>query len=272
MKKNVILIVTISIIGLGLLIASGVVALKALGIIDFNVVDEPIDIEEISNINWEDGSEILYLDSNGEFSYYDDSGSPVDDFDLCSRYDYNENKSQIRLKCFIGYFGPKKLTIKDFDGDTLTIKVGNEERTFEKGQTYYDNEDFAFFGNWKREVDGGIEYISFDKWGSYTHHFEKLNATKEDFRKYCEKYENQNYCNLFPEEFNEGDSFIYWIDFEYDLEYYTYDKKTEIIETFKSDSKEIFIEYKVINVTDEILEVERNGEIIKFEKHYYEEE
>ena len=272
MKKTGILIVIISIIGMGLLIASGVVALKALGIINFNVVDEPIDIEEISNINWEDGSEILYLDSNGEFSYYDNSGSPVDNFDLCSYYTYNKNNSQIKLKCFIGYFGPKKLTIKHYDGDNLTIEVGNEERTFEKGQTYYEDEDFAFFGQWKRDVDGGVEYISFDEWGSYTHHFEKHNATEKEFRKYCDKYEDQNCCNLFPEEFVEGDSFIYWIDFEYGLDYYNYDKDKEIIKVIQYDSKDIFIEYKVIDVTKDTLELERNGEIITFEKYYFEEE
>lgn len=79
----------------------------------------------------ENGTECIYFGDDKHFSYSEISaGNPVDDYDLCETYEYDEKNKTIQIHC---EYGKEDETVKlvSFDGEELVLKF-KEERTFIK--------------------------------------------------------------------------------------------------------------------------------------------
>ena len=79
----------------------------------------------------ENGYECIWFGTDSMFSYSEQtSGNPVDDYDLCESYEYNENDSTIILHCD---YGKNDETIKliSVEKNSITLEF-NDKRTFER--------------------------------------------------------------------------------------------------------------------------------------------
>lgn len=76
-------------------------------------------------------TEYLSFQDDGTFSYYCSCGNPVDDSDLCSSYQYDENNKIIRFIC---EYGCEKIEVIHHDSHNLVLKFKDEIRKFKKAQ------------------------------------------------------------------------------------------------------------------------------------------
>lgn len=77
----------------------------------------------------DNGTECIYFGDDKNFSYAEISaGNPVDDYDLCETYEYDEKNKTIVINCD---YGKEDETVKlvSFDGEELVLKF-NDERKF----------------------------------------------------------------------------------------------------------------------------------------------
>lgn len=85
----------------------------------------------ITSKEWyeEKGSGIIYFTKEGDFGYYCDCGSPVDDYDLCDSYKYSKGRNTIKLNCEEpGIIN--NLKILEVNNDKLVLDFSGEKRIF----------------------------------------------------------------------------------------------------------------------------------------------
>ncbi len=67
---------------------------------------------------------------NHNFSYYYGVGSPVGDYDLCSKYAYNEKEKLIKLECYEGVLD--EIKVESVSSKQLIIIIDQEKLVFER--------------------------------------------------------------------------------------------------------------------------------------------
>ena len=72
-------------------------------------------------------TEYLGLSSDGGFAYYCSCGSPVDSYDLCEEYTYNEKTNTLKIKCTTWN---ENVKIISSDKDTLKLNFDGQIRIF----------------------------------------------------------------------------------------------------------------------------------------------
>lgn len=80
-------------------------------------------------IDFVNGEEHIYFGKNQHFSYYDSSGSPVGDYDLCDSYTIKNDI--INIKCDKS-LGKIQFKIIDSSKEKLILKIENKEIEFRK--------------------------------------------------------------------------------------------------------------------------------------------
>lgn len=76
-------------------------------------------------------TEYINFYDNGDYSYYFAVGSPVDDSDLCEKYEYDDDSKIIILKCIDNSIN-NKIKIDYIDYNKLILIFDNEKRIFNK--------------------------------------------------------------------------------------------------------------------------------------------
>ena len=114
-----------------------------------------------AEIRWtritEQDVEYLFFSKNGGFSYYCGCGNPVDDADLCEEYEYYADEKSVKLIYLDGTSGCiEKISVVEFDGDSLTLDFDGDVRTFareETGEEYlpgniltYEGKTYVYMG------------------------------------------------------------------------------------------------------------------------------
>lgn len=96
---------------------------------------EPNTLDSIVDESWYRSTEVcgetIRFSSDGTFVYYEDCGSPVEDYDCYEEYSYNEKTGIITIYEFEGN-GKRKIEIVSCENDTLVLDFNGEHRTFEK--------------------------------------------------------------------------------------------------------------------------------------------
>ena len=83
---------------------------------------------ELYDKQWIRGENVLYFASDGEFFYHDTSGSPVDDYDLCSVYTIKDNV--VNLTCDPILDMDTTFKIINISKYELVIEIDDEELIF----------------------------------------------------------------------------------------------------------------------------------------------
>ena len=87
-------------------------------------------IPEFADQSWVryvDDTEYISYDSDGNYSYWCSCGNPVDNFDMCDTYSYNDKTKTITLNC-IGTNDTIKVI--SFTDKELVLQFGKSERIF----------------------------------------------------------------------------------------------------------------------------------------------
>ena len=203
--------------------------------------------------SWESGIEIINFGLDGEFSFHDNSGSPVGDFDMCSSYEFNKKNGKIKLRCdnfLVGLFS--KIEVIDYDGKLLVLKINGEEKTFSK----YVNYDEFFVGFWKNNneeylriwADGKISYtkeitVAGDE---FENNYSYYNDECDDYY----KSDDGTYSVQCPIDSKLGDSYIYNVDSNSITVYGTNAEKEKVL--------------KIIEMTKDMLKIELDDKVIEF--------
>lgn len=95
---------------------------------------------KFTDISWErpsdNDNDKTYIEfySNGMFGYYCSCGNPIENYDLCSEYTYDDATKTITLKCEKNSKNIEKtIKIKSQTSKKLVLSFGKETRTFTKG-------------------------------------------------------------------------------------------------------------------------------------------
>lgn len=214
--------------------------------------------KEFIGHEWADGSEIISFSDNGEFGYYDNSGSPVGNYDLCDKYTYSSKTGRIKLSCdnfFAVLF--KNIKVVECDGMVLKLRINGFVKKFSL-ITDYENEKFVGF--WSRENNRKKDYLNIWYDGSISYERSKIVTTSE-FEKNSDYYNNE--CGEYGISDDEKSYEVKCpIDPKMGKNYiYDKDEKKLIVYDVNTDKK---TEIKIISVDKEKLKVEFNNEVMEF--------
>ena len=137
--------------------------------------------ERIVSHSWErDGGsdiETIYFTEDGKFGYYCSCGSPVDYYDLCDSYKYDQETNTIKLQCLPGV-KVDKLKILEVTDTKLVLDFEGEKREFITEYSHLIDNPLSFAGI-KFRTTGSKEEIEleFTKEGN----FEAFNKTKQKY-------------------------------------------------------------------------------------------
>ena len=122
-------------------------------------------------------TETIRFKENGDFSYSCSCGSPVDDYDLCDSYKYDDETGTIKLICSSGV-KVTKLKIVEATEKKLVLDFDGEKREFVTEYHHLIDNPLPFAGI-KYKTAGSKEDIrmEFTKEGT----FEAFNKTKEKY-------------------------------------------------------------------------------------------
>ncbi len=105
--------------------------------------------EIITLFQWERETEQdiekIYFDANGGFGYYCSCGSPVDSYDLCDSYKYDEKTQTIKLKCLPGV-KVKKLKVLEYSASKIVLDFNGEKREFKTPFPHIQENPLPFAG------------------------------------------------------------------------------------------------------------------------------
>lgn len=214
--------------------------------------------KEFIGYEWENGSDVISFTKDGEFGYYDNSGNPVDDYDLCDKYTYNEKTGKIKLSCS-GFFTSlfKNIKVVEYDDKILKLRINGEIKKFSL-ITNYEDEDFVGF--WTRNNNGENDYLSIWYDGSIAYERSKVVSVLE-FR------ENEEYYNSECGEYGiSDDEKTYEVKCPIDPKMgrkYIYKKSESKLIVYDVDSEKE-IEIKIVSVDKKNLKVEFNDEVMEF--------
>jgi hypothetical protein len=122
-------------------------------------------------------TETIYFTKEGEFGYYCACGSPVDYYDLCDSYKYDQETKTIKLKCSPGV-DVTKLKIVSVTDKKLILDFEGEKREFLTEYSHLIDNPLEFAGiKFKTQSKKEEIEIEFTKYG----YFEAYNKTKEGF-------------------------------------------------------------------------------------------
>ena len=122
-------------------------------------------------------TETIYFTKEGEFGYYCACGSPVDYYDLCDSYKYDQETKTIKLKCSPGV-DVTKLKIVSVTDKKLILDFEGEKREFITEYSHLIDNPLEFAGiKFKTQSKKEEIVIEFTKDGI----FEAYNKTKGGF-------------------------------------------------------------------------------------------
>lgn len=136
---------------------------------------------KIVSQSWErttaEDTETIYFTEDGKFGYYCSCGSPVDYYDLCDSYKYDQETNTIKLKCLPGV-KVDKLKILEVTDTKLVLDFNGEKREFITEYSHLIDNPLPFAGI-KFRTPGSKEEIEleFTKEGN----FEAFNKTKNKY-------------------------------------------------------------------------------------------
>ena len=135
---------------------------------------------EITSHSWErDGGgdiETIYFTEEGDFGYYCACGSPVDYYDLCDSYKYDQATNTIKLKCYPGV-KVNKLKIIEVSSTKLVLDFDGEKREFITEYNHLIDNPLPIAGEKLKTTGKEKIETEFTKDGN----FEAFNKTKEKY-------------------------------------------------------------------------------------------
>ena len=209
---------------------------------------------------WEEGSEIINFDEDGSFAYYDNSGSPVGDYDLCFGYYYSQKSGKIGLFCFNPFLSLfTNMRVIEYNDRVLRLKINGKTKNFSKIQFY--DEDFVGF--WSREVNGYTEELFIWDDGSIAYTKSK-EISLDEFEANADFYGNESIG--YYDDFEKGTVDVHFAAESPFGDYYVYNKESNSLLVYdKQTDEEIII--KIIFSDKDNLKVEINNEIREFKSN-----
>lgn len=136
---------------------------------------------EIVTHSWERENdsdiETIYFTKDGEFGYYCACGNPVDNYDLCNSYKYDQETNTIKLKCLPGV-KVTKIKVDEVTKNKIVLDFNGEKKEFITEYKHLIDNPLPFAGI-KFRTPGTKEEIEleFTKDGN----FEAYNKTKKEY-------------------------------------------------------------------------------------------
>ena len=136
--------------------------------------------KEIISQEWhrksEEDTETIHFTKDGKFGYSCSCGNPVDDYDLCDSYKYDEKSKTIKLKC-VEKVAVDEIKVVESSEYKLVLDFNGEKREFSSKETYLLDNPLPFAGTSFKTTKGDEITLEFKKDGT----FEAYNKTKEEF-------------------------------------------------------------------------------------------
>lgn len=138
---------------------------------------------EIFDISWErkngDDTEVIYFSKDGHFSYYDLSGNPVDDSDLCESYELKGDT--IKLLC-TGETPYDEIKILNISKSYIKLLINGKERKF---NIHKDIRPFEIYkvGYLSGLRSNKVVLTNYDEFTKFIDNINKNNRVSKEFYK-----------------------------------------------------------------------------------------